>query len=92
MHQLRVIVQVVLAVVLGVLLLLPLGWLFGTMHWPMYHNWGLMHGAFFSAIPTLAIASYCLLGEIPWFKRVNDPYRRVTALAVGMAITALMLR
>jgi hypothetical protein len=88
MRHIRTIVQVVLAVVLGVLLLYPLGWLFGAMGWPMYHNWGLIHGVFFSAIPALAIASFTVLGEVPWFRGVRDPYRRVAGLAVGMAINA----
>ena len=73
------------------LLLVPLGWLFGAMGWPMYHSWGLLHGGFFSAIPAMAIAAFGVLGDLPWFGRVHDSYRRLAALVVGMAITAVFV-
>jgi len=85
------VVQVVLALVGGVLLLEPLALLFGAMNWPKYHDWGIVHGGFFSAIPALSIAAYCLLGLIPGLRRPNDIWQRIAALAVGLAITSLLV-
>src|SRR5258708_7921686 len=87
----RISIQIILAVISGVLLLMPLAWLFGAMNWPTYHSWGLIHGGSFSAIPSLSIAAYSLLGTIPWFKRPDDIWRRIVGLAIGMAITSLLV-
>jgi hypothetical protein len=85
------IVQIVLALVGAVLLLLPLAQLFGAMNWPKYHDWGILHGGFFSAIPALAIATYSLLGLIPGLRRPNDIWQRIAGLAVGLTITSLLV-
>ena len=39
----------------------PLGWVFGAMNWPVFHGWGLAHGAFIVAWPLLTLISWCLI-------------------------------
>jgi hypothetical protein len=50
-----------IATVLGFALMFPLGWLFGTMNWPMFHAWGLAHGAFIIAWPLLTLISWVVI-------------------------------
>jgi hypothetical protein len=49
------------SLVIGFLLLWPLGWLFGQMGWPTFHTWGLFHGAFIIAWPLLTFATLAIL-------------------------------
>jgi hypothetical protein len=50
-----------ISIVLGFALMFPLGWLFGIMNWPVFHGWGLVHGAFMVAWPALALVSWVLV-------------------------------
>jgi hypothetical protein len=43
-----------LSIVVGFVLMWPLGWLFGVMNWPVFHSWGLAHGSFVLAWPMLS--------------------------------------
>ena len=49
------------SIVLGLLLMVPLGLLFDGMNWPLFHTWGLAHGSFIIAWPVLACVSFALL-------------------------------
>ena len=49
------------SVVLGFFLMFPLGKLFDTMNWPIFHSWGLVHGSFLLAWPGLTILSFKVL-------------------------------
>jgi hypothetical protein len=49
----------VLSIVVGFVLMWPLGWLFGVMNWPVFHSWGLAHGSFVLAWPMLS--AFCFL-------------------------------
>ena len=50
------------SVVLGCLLLEPLGSLFNREGWPIFHTWGLGHGSFIIAIPILSAAWFYAIG------------------------------
>jgi Na+-driven multidrug efflux pump len=45
----------------GILLMWPLGWLFGAMGWPMFHAWGLVHGSWVLAFPLMILLAYLLI-------------------------------
>ena len=49
------------SIVLGFLLMVPLGLMFDAMNWPLFHTWGLAHGSFIIAWPILACVSFGLL-------------------------------
>jgi hypothetical protein len=49
------------SIVIGLFLMVPLGVLFDAMNWPVFHTWGLAHGSFVIAWPTLACISFGLL-------------------------------
>lgn len=87
----RLAVQVALAVVLGFVLMFPLGWLFGVMNWPTFHSWGLMHGSFFSAWPTLTVVSFALLSLVPWFPRIADALLIAAAALIGLGIVSALV-
>lgn len=50
--------NLLISIVLGFALMFPLGWLFGIMNWPVFHSWGLFHGAFVVAWPLLTLTSW----------------------------------
>ena len=49
------------SLVIGFVLMWPVGWLFGQMGWPMFHGWGLAHGAFVIAWPVLSLLALAVL-------------------------------
>jgi uncharacterized membrane protein len=49
------------SLVIGFVLMWPVGWLFGQMGWPMFHGWGLAHGAFAIAWPVLSLLALAVL-------------------------------
>ena len=57
-----------LAVPLGVVLLIPLGMVFDTMNWPLFHTWALIHGSFIFALPLCCLVVFGLLYLLPWFR------------------------
>lgn len=52
---------VTLSIPIGFICMWPLGALFSAMHWPVFHGWGLAHGAFIVAWPLLSILSFAVL-------------------------------
>ena len=46
-----------LAPVVGLLLLFPIAVFFDSMNWPMFHSWGMAHGAFIFAWPITTLMS-----------------------------------
>jgi hypothetical protein len=55
--------RIVLSLLMGFLGLLPLGALFDTMNWPIFHSWGLGHGSFLVAAPAIGSITFFLLGR-----------------------------
>jgi hypothetical protein len=49
---------IALSIPIGFISTWPLGALFEAMHWPVFHGWGLAHGAFIVAWPLLSILSF----------------------------------
>jgi len=49
------------SLVIGFLLMWPVGWLFGQMGWPVFHGWGLSHGALVIAWPALSLLTLAAL-------------------------------
>ena len=49
------------SLVIGFFLMWPVGWLFGQMGWPMFHAWGLAHGAVVIAWPVLSLLTLVVL-------------------------------
>jgi hypothetical protein len=45
------------SLLLGFLLMAPLGALFNAMNWPLFHTWALAHGSFLFAWPLLTLIS-----------------------------------
>jgi hypothetical protein len=71
--------------------MLPLGGLFGLLHWPTFHGWGLMHGSIFAAWPTLTIFAFVLLSLGPWFRSVTDAFLVAGASLAGLVITGFLI-
>ena len=86
----RTLIRLVASIGLGLLLLVPLGGLYGVLGLPVYHSWGLLHGSFTTAIPALVAASYVALGLIPWFgSRVDTGPRIAASIAVIILVTVV---
>jgi uncharacterized membrane protein len=49
------------SLVIGFFLMWPVGWFFGQMGWPMFHSWGLAHGAVVIAWPVLSLLTLVVL-------------------------------
>lgn len=82
----RTFIRSVIAVVAGFLLMLPLGYAYAAFGWPTFHLWGLMHGSFVAAWPTLSILAFLALGYLPVFRRIDD-----TALLIAGLVWGLLL-
>ena len=82
----RTVIRIVIAVIAGFLLMWPLGYAWTALSWPTFHLWGLMHGTFVAAWPTLSILMFLALGYLPLFRRVDD-----TALLIGGLVWGLLL-
>jgi len=77
---------------IGLLLLFPLGAVYGAASLPVYHSWGLAHGAFTTAIPTLVAAVFVALGLLPWFAKTDDVFPRLIACgSVIVLVTTLFM-
>src|SRR5262245_15983178 len=77
-EAMRTVIPIVIAVIAGFLLMWPLGYAWTALSWPTFHLWGLMHGTFVAAWPTLSILMFLALGYLPSFQRIDD-----TALLIG---------
>jgi len=68
----------------------PLGYLYGVLNWPTFHSWGLLHGGFFSAWPTLSIFTFLALGYVRLFPRVEDTPTLIVGLVWGLLLTGFL--
>jgi len=50
----------------------PLGIVFDSMNWPLFHSWGLAHGSFILAWPLLTLLSF---GVARAMRRLSDNSR-----------------
>jgi hypothetical protein len=50
-----------IAVVIGFLAMFPIGTVFDQQNWPVFHSWGLAHGAFTIAWPLFSYVAYRVL-------------------------------
>jgi hypothetical protein len=82
----RTFIRIVIAVIAGFLLMWPLGYAWAALSWPTFHLWGLMHGTFVAAWPTLSILTFLALGYLPPFQHIDD-----TALLIGGLVWGLLL-
>lgn len=83
-------IRVAISVVVGFFLMLPLGTLYEVLRWPTFHGWGIMHGAFISAWPTLSIFTFLVLGYMRRFPRVEDTLLLIVGLAWGLVLTGFL--
>ena len=82
----RAFIRFVIAIIAGFLLMWPLGYAYAALSLPTFHLWGLMHGTFVAAWPTLSILVFLALGYLPFFRRIDD-----TALLIGALVWGLLL-
>ena len=82
----RAFIRIVVAIVAGFLLMRPLGYAWTALSLPTFHLWGLMHGTFVAAWPTLSIVTFLALGYLPLFQRIDD-----SALLIGGLVWGLLL-
>jgi predicted outer membrane lipoprotein len=82
----RTFIRTIIAIVAGFLLMWPLGYAYVALSLPTFHLWGLMHGTFIAAWPTLAILVFLALGYLRQFRRIDD-----TALLIGGLVWGLLL-
>lgn len=82
----RTFIRTVIAIVAGYLLMWPLGQLYTALSLPTFHLWGLGHGTFVAAWPTLSILTFLLLGYLSPFRRLDD-----TTLLIGGLVWGLLL-
>ena len=82
----RVFLRIVIAIVAGFLLMWPLGQTFTALSLPTFHLWGLSHGTYVAAWPTLSILAFLALGYLPPFPRTDD-----SALLVAGSVWGLLL-
>src|SRR5262245_35936099 len=82
----RTFIRSVIAIVAGFLLMWPLGYAWTALSFPTFHLWGLMHGTFVAAWPTLSILTFLALGYLPLFRRIDD-----SALLIGGLVWGLLL-
>jgi hypothetical protein len=54
----------VLTVVFGFVLLGLVADIFDTMNWPMFHSWGMAHGAIIYALPVCLAVAFALLYSV----------------------------
>ena len=84
----RTFIRSVIAIVAGFLLMGPLGYAYAALGWPTFHLWGLMHGTFFTAWPTLSILTFLSLGYLPLFRRVDDTALLIAGLVWGLLLAS----
>ena len=84
----RTFIRSVIAIVAGFLLMWPLGYIYGALSLPTFHSWGLMHGTFMSAWPTLSILAYLALGYLPFFRRTDDTPLLIIGLVWGLLLAS----
>jgi hypothetical protein len=84
----RTFIRSVIAIVAGFLLMWPLGYAWTALSWPTFHVWGLTHGTFIAAWPTLSILVYLALGYLPPFQRIDDTALLIAGLVWGVLLAS----
>jgi hypothetical protein len=84
----RIFIRSVIAVFTGFLLMWPLGYAYAALGWPTFHLWGLMHGTFVAAWPTLSILAFLSLGYLPLFRRIDDTALLIAGLVWGLLLAS----
>jgi hypothetical protein len=89
-RTMRTVLRCVASLVLGYLLLGPLGAVYGAARLPVYHAWGILHGGFTTALPALVAAVFVALGAVPWWGKANDVSPRLVACASVLAFVTTL--
>jgi len=84
----RALIRIVIAIVAGFLLMWPLGYVYVALSLPTFHLWGLMHGTFVAAWPTLSILVFLALGYVPQFPRIDDTGLLIAGLVWGLLLAS----
>ncbi|WP_156433419.1 hypothetical protein [Bradyrhizobium retamae] len=66
----------------------PLGYAYAALGWPTFHLWGLMHGTFVAAWPTLSILAFLVLGYLQLFRRIDDTALLIAGLVWGLLLAS----
>ena len=66
----------------------PLGYAYVALSLPTFHLWGLMHGTFAAAWPTLSILAFLALGYLPLFRRIDDTALLIAGLVWGLLLAS----
>src|ERR1043165_4760950 len=80
--------RTIIAIVAGFLLMWPLGYAWTALSFPTFHLWGLMHGTFVAAWPTLSILVFLALGYLPFFRRIGDTALLIAGLVWGLLLAS----
>jgi hypothetical protein len=84
----RTFIRSVVAIVAGFLLMWPLGYVYSRLGVPTFHSWGLAHGTYVAAWPTLSILTYLVLGYLPLFRRTDDTPLLMIGLVWGLLLAS----
>src|SRR5262245_36617974 len=84
----RTFMRSVIAIATGFMLMWPLGYAYVALSLPTFHFWGLMHGTFVAAWPTLSILAFLALGYLPFFHRVDDTALLIAGLVWGLLLAS----
>ncbi len=84
----RTFIRSVIAIIAGYLLMWPLGYAYSRFSLPTFHSWGLMHGTFVAAWPTLSMLAYLALGYLPPFRRSDDTPLLIVGLVWGLLLAS----
>jgi hypothetical protein len=68
----------------------PMGFTYHLLGWPTFHPWGLVHGAVFSAWPTLSLLAFLALGYVKQFTRFEDTSFLLAATLWGLLLTGFL--
>lgn len=86
----RTVIRIIISIVAGFALMWPLGYVCSFLNLPTFHSWGLIHGSFFSAWPTLSILIYLSLGYASAFSRVEDTPLLIAGLVWGLILACFV--
>jgi hypothetical protein len=84
----RTFIRIVIAIFAGYLLMWPLGFAYVALSLPTFHAWGLAHGTFVAAWPTLSILTFLALGYLPFFRRIDDTGLLIAGLVWGILLAS----
>ena len=81
-------IRIVIAIFAGYLLMWPLGLAYVALSLPTFHAWGLAHGTFVAAWPTLSILTFLALGYLPFFRRIDETGLLIAGLVWGILLAS----